>query len=147
MALTIWEGTFELELYDSGSSCGSAGKESPCNMRDLGSHPGFGRSPGEGTDSPLQYSGLENSKGSQRVGHEWAIFTFWLFRFLNQSWVAQENQNLASGQPIILVTLGASHMWIPQPGWVKRSHSSANNNLSPTICQSQQRPPRWFNLF
>ena len=40
---------------------GSAGKESARNARDLGSIPGLGRSPGEGKDSPLQYSGLENS--------------------------------------------------------------------------------------
>ena len=31
-------------------------------MEDLGSIPGLGRSPGEGKGSPLQYSGLENSK-------------------------------------------------------------------------------------
>ena len=30
-------------------------------MGDLGSIPGFGRSPGEGKGYPLQYSGLENS--------------------------------------------------------------------------------------
>ena len=30
-------------------------------MRDLGSIPGLGRSPGEGKGYPLQYSGLENS--------------------------------------------------------------------------------------
>ena len=30
-------------------------------MRDTGSIPGFGRSPGEGNGYPLQYSGLENS--------------------------------------------------------------------------------------
>ena len=30
---------------------------------DLGSIPGLGRSPGEGKGYPLQYSGLENSKG------------------------------------------------------------------------------------
>ena len=40
---------------------GSAGKESACNMEDLGSIPGLGRSPGEGKGYPLQYSGLENS--------------------------------------------------------------------------------------
>ena len=40
---------------------GSAGKEFDCNMGDLGSIPGFGRSPGEGNGYPLQYSGLENS--------------------------------------------------------------------------------------
>ena len=31
------------------------------NVRDLGLIPGLGRSPGEGKDYPLQYSGLENS--------------------------------------------------------------------------------------
>jgi len=40
---------------------GSAGKESACNAGDLSSVPGLGRSPGEGKDYPLQYSGLENS--------------------------------------------------------------------------------------
>ena len=42
-------------------SDGSAGKESTCNVGDLGSIPGLGRSPGEGNSYPLQYSGLENS--------------------------------------------------------------------------------------
>ena len=41
--------------------CGSAGKESTCNVGDLGSIPGLGRSPGEGNGYPLQSSGLENS--------------------------------------------------------------------------------------
>ena len=41
--------------------CGLAGKESACNVGDLGSVPGLGRSPGEGKGYPLQYSGLENS--------------------------------------------------------------------------------------
>ena len=40
---------------------GSAGKKSTCNVGDLGSIPGLGRSPGEGNDYPHQYSGLENS--------------------------------------------------------------------------------------
>ena len=39
---------------------GSAGKESACNVGDLGSIPGLGRSPGEANGYPLQYSGLEN---------------------------------------------------------------------------------------
>ena len=39
---------------------GSAGKESTCNVGDLGSIPGLGRSPGEGKGYPFQYSGLEN---------------------------------------------------------------------------------------
>ena len=44
-----------------GFPCGSAGTESDCNVGDLGSIPGLGRSPGEGKGYPLQYSGLENS--------------------------------------------------------------------------------------
>ena len=40
---------------------GSAGKESPCNVGDLGLIPELGRSLGEGKGYPLQYSGLENS--------------------------------------------------------------------------------------
>ena len=40
---------------------GTAGKESTCNVGDLGLIPGLGRSPGEGKGYPLQYSGLENS--------------------------------------------------------------------------------------
>ena len=42
-------------------TCGSAGKESTCNVGDLGSIPGLGRSPGEWKGYPLQYSCLENS--------------------------------------------------------------------------------------
>ena len=44
-----------------GFPCGSAGKESVCNVGDLGLKPGLGRPSGEGKDCPLQYSGLENS--------------------------------------------------------------------------------------
>ena len=41
--------------------CGLAGKGSACNVGDLGSIPGLGRSPGEGKGYPLQYSVLKNS--------------------------------------------------------------------------------------
>ena len=43
------------------SLCGSNGKESACNAKDLGSIPGSGISPGEGNSNLLQYSCLENS--------------------------------------------------------------------------------------
>ena len=49
--------------------CGSAGKESTCNAGDLASIPGLRRSPGEGKDYPLQYSGLENSIDCSPWGH------------------------------------------------------------------------------
>ena len=43
---------------------GSDGKESTCNVGDLDSIPGLGRSPGEGHDHPLRYSCLENAMDS-----------------------------------------------------------------------------------
>ena len=59
---------------------GSLGKESACNVGDMDSIPGSGRSPGEGNGNPLQYSYLKNSMnrgdwwatvyGSQTVGHD-----------------------------------------------------------------------------
>ena len=39
---------------------GSDDKESACNVGDLDSNPGLGRSPGEGHGNPLSYSCLEN---------------------------------------------------------------------------------------
>ena len=48
-------------LQKVGFLCGSAGKESTCNVGDLSLIPGLGTSPGEGKGYPLQYSGLENS--------------------------------------------------------------------------------------
>ena len=44
-----------------GFPCGSVGKESTCNVKDLSSIPGLERCPGEGKGYPLQNSGLENS--------------------------------------------------------------------------------------
>ena len=40
---------------------GSNSKESACNVGDMSSIPGSGRSPGEGNGNPLQFSCLENS--------------------------------------------------------------------------------------
>ena len=59
----------------------SVGNKTSCNVGDLGSISGLGRSPGEGNGYPLQYSGLENSMdcivhGSQRVRHDCVTFTF-----------------------------------------------------------------------
>ena len=67
---------FNSKFGDSqGFPCGSAGKESACNVGDLDSILGLGRSPGEGKGYPFQYSGLENSMdygpwGYKRVGHD-----------------------------------------------------------------------------
>ena len=70
----------------------SDGKVSACNVGDLDSIPGLGRSPGEENGKPLQYSCLENSMmeepdrqpgrsvGSQRVRHNRAVsLVHWSF--------------------------------------------------------------------
>jgi len=44
---------------------GSAGKETTCNVGDLGSIPELGRSLGGGRGNPLQYSCLENPHGQR----------------------------------------------------------------------------------
>ena len=48
---------------------GSVVRESACSAEDLSSIPELGRTPGEEKGYPLQYSGLENSMGLPRVGH------------------------------------------------------------------------------
>ena len=45
----------------------SNGKESTCNVGDLGSIPGLGRSPGGGHGDPLKYSCLENPHGQRSL--------------------------------------------------------------------------------
>ena len=48
--LNVWK----FKVHVLGFPCGSAGKESTCNVGYLGSIPGLGRSPGEGKGYPLQ---------------------------------------------------------------------------------------------
>ena len=87
---------------------GAEVKASACNVGDLGSIPGSGRSPGEGNGNPLQYSCLENPMDggawwatvhrSQRVGHNWATS-------LSLCYLAQQNLTvsvLAEPHPVIL---------------------------------------------
>ena len=83
----------------------SAGKESACNVGDLGLIPGLGRSPGVGNGYPLQHSGLENSMecivhGWQRVGHDWMTFT---------SLSLREQTSFNECQPIHNIPLWALH--------------------------------------
>ena len=72
---------------------GSAGKESACNVGDLGSIPGLWRFLEEGNGHPLQYSGLKNpmdytvhgvAKNRTRLND----FHFTLFRKQHKSWVS-----------------------------------------------------------
>ena len=46
---------------------GSVVKKLPANAGDVGLIPGSGRSPGEGSGNPLQYSCLEKSHGQRSL--------------------------------------------------------------------------------
>ena len=48
-------------MYNLGFPCGSAGKESACNVGRPGFNPWVGKIPGEGKSYLLHYLGLENS--------------------------------------------------------------------------------------
>ena len=68
----------------------SNSKESTCNVGDLGLIPRMGRSAGEGTSYPLQYSGLENStdrRAWQATVHRIAESQTWRsdFHFIGSS--------------------------------------------------------------
>ena len=68
----IWD--FFHPKYPLGCPSGSAGKESSCNVGDLGLIPELGKSPGEGNGYLLRYSGLENSMDCvvHEVAKSWA---------------------------------------------------------------------------
>ena len=71
-----------------GFTGGLAGKECPCNVGDLDSIPGLGRSPAERKGYPLQYSGLENSMDCIVLGvaKSWARLSD--FHFTSLSYAA-----------------------------------------------------------
>ena len=50
-----------------GFPAGSGSQVTVCNVGDLGSIPGSGRSPGEGNGNPLQYSCLKNPHGQRSL--------------------------------------------------------------------------------
>ena len=69
-----------------GFPCGSASKESTCNVGDLDSISGLGRYPGEGKGLPTPACLAWRTHGmyritmrSQRVRHDWVTLTFILF--------------------------------------------------------------------
>ena len=86
---------------------GSDGKESTCNVGDLGSIPGLGGSPGRGHGNPLQYSCLDNLHGQRSlVGysswcHKESDMTEWLSTAQNKVTPnLQTSQGVFGPQPL-----------------------------------------------
>ena len=89
-------------LHSSGFPSSSVGKESAYNSGDPDLIPGLGRSPGEGNGYPLQYSGLEKSTDCtesrlQRIGQDWATFTF-TFKSIKSQYLWEYKHSILSTQ-------------------------------------------------
>ena len=87
---------------------GSAGKESACNVVDLGLIPGLGWSLGGGNGYPLQYSGLENSTDSivHGVAKSWTRLRDLHFHFQPHLWSKQSPEwhlSILFGTAILLI--------------------------------------------
>ena len=99
----------------------SVGRESTCNVVDLGLIPGLGRSPGEGKGYPLQYSGLENPMDFivHGVAKSHTRLSNFHFLFLSLSWTRNSSPSwseaclLVSGFPCCLRStfLSAFRAW------------------------------------
>ena len=86
-----------------GLLCWLNGKESACNVGDLGSIPGSGRSPGEGNGSPLQYSCMENPMDGgawQATVHE-----------VPKSWARRNDFTFTFSQVLGRVDFSLGDMW------------------------------------
>ena len=96
----------------------SAGEESACNAGDLSSIPGLGKSPGEGRDCLLQYSGLENSMDYivHGVSKSWA----WLRNFRFHSRECHKSIK--------------THACIQSVEGLDRTGSKGRRNLHPSSC-------------
>ena len=106
----------EKVLEEMGFPGGSAGKESACNAGDLGSIPMLGRSPGEGSEYPLQYSCLENSMNC--IVQAVTKSRTWLSDFHFTSLAVQEKQVHSLGQEIPW-----KRKWQPIPAFLRgKSH-------------------------
>ena len=95
---------------------GSDGKWFTCHAGDLGSVPGSGRSPGEGSGNPLHYSCMGNPVGWRAW---WAIV-----HGVTKSWARQSEEALADfpGSPAVKNPSSSVGDTGSIPGWELRSH-------------------------
>ena len=81
---------------------------SACNVGDLGSIPGSGRSPGEGNGNPLQYSCLENpmDRGAwwatvHGVAESWTQLTGYMLTLSQRIGVSASHPLLPPSPPVL----------------------------------------------
>ena len=122
-----------------GFLCGSAGKESACNVGDLDLMPGLGRSPGEGNSYPLQYSGLENSMdcithGVATSQTRLSDFHFQKFIVWSQSLVAEKGKNLSATQ----------ETWVQSLSWEDSLEKRNGNPLQCSGLENRMDRGAWW---
>ena len=114
---------FMFTIYYNGFPGGSDSKESACNAGDPGSIPGLGRSPGEGTGNPLQYSCLQNplDRGGwratvhwlQRVRQDWVINTYCVsVQLLSHVWLFATQMDDHRPKPAVVCIMEAHSTWV-----------------------------------
>ena len=124
----------------------SDGKESTCNLGDLGSIPGLGRSPGEKKGYSLQYSGLENSM--DYIAHRVAKSQTWLSNFhfhlwfhwplnTNTAWLLTGNSSPLEGISIDFPEKGGFHMSSGPPWRTSCVFSPQDKVTLRSTCQTQ----------
>ena len=124
----------------------SAGKESACNVGDLGFIPGLGTSPGEGNGYPVQYSGLENSMdcivhgvAKESDTTEWVSVSY----FQSFSRTKFQKQDFATPKEILsrftiivpILQMRKPKFWTNNLSKVVELVNGRDNNLLP-ICQT-----------
>ena len=97
----------------------SDSKESTCNVGDLGSIPGLGRSPEGGHGNPLQYSCLENPHGQRSL----AGYSPWGLRELDTT------EQLTTAQHLSIVCIHTVHLSVypSMDTWVASPLALVNN--------------------
>ena len=121
-----------------GFPCGSAGKESACNVGDLGSIPVLGRSPGERKGYPIQYSGLENSMDC--INHGVTESGAWLsnFHFNLDSILKSKDITLLTKVYLVkAIGFSSSHVWMweldHKESWVPKNWCFGTMVLEKTL--------------
>ena len=117
-----------------GFPSGTAGKESSCNLGDLGSVSGLGRSFGGGKGYPLQYSGLENNMDCtvHGVAKSWTQLSNFHFHSWNKSL-------LKEGTCLFRLSVPRQY----QAHIAVVSHSVISNSLRPMDCSPTRLPCSW----
>ena len=95
---------------------GSDGKESACNVGDMGSIPGLGRSPGGRYGNPLQYSCLENPHGHRSLAgySPWVLKESDMTERLNTAHCAIIAEESTNNTQCTLILQGEVHTYMKQ---------------------------------